>query len=246
MRLCMFTPADSDLERGWPGRIDGDVVVQLAAQTLQSFFASGSKAREHAAYPLAEVRLRAPVLEPPAIRIFDGDGAFAFANPTAVRSPGSEIPRPGGRLDAAQRLVAVIGADGAIAGWTGLVEWRAPELAAPKDRDFALLLGPTVETEPPGRTLRLGRRPARSRPTNTRACDPGDLLAGPVLRATGTRRSRAAVFVVAFDRPSASSPRSSPEASDAAGDILRPCPSTSASATSRASGTSSSATTARS
>ena len=49
MRLCMFTPADSDLERGWPGRIDGDAVVQLAAQTLQSFFASGSKAREHAA-----------------------------------------------------------------------------------------------------------------------------------------------------------------------------------------------------
>ena len=52
MRLCMFTPADSDLQRGWPGRIDGDIVVQLAAQTLQSFFASGSSAREHAAYPL--------------------------------------------------------------------------------------------------------------------------------------------------------------------------------------------------
>ena len=128
MRLCMFTPADSDLERGWPGRIDGDVVVQLAAQTLQSFFASGSKAREHAAYPLAEVKLRAPVLEPPSIRVFDEGGSFAFANPAAVRSPGSEIPRPGGRLDAAQRLAAVIGADGAIAGWTGLVEWRAPEL----------------------------------------------------------------------------------------------------------------------
>ena len=94
MRLCMFTPADSDLERGWPGRIDGDVVVQLAAQTLQSFFASGSKAREHAAYPLTEVRLRAPVLEPPAIRIFDDAGAFAFANPSAVRSPGARSPGP--------------------------------------------------------------------------------------------------------------------------------------------------------
>ena len=90
MRLCMFTPADSDLERGWPGRIDGDVVVQLAAQTLQSFFASGSKAREHAAYPLAEVKLRAPVLEPPSIRVFDEVGRFVFANPAAVRSPGSE------------------------------------------------------------------------------------------------------------------------------------------------------------
>jgi hypothetical protein len=178
MRLCMFTPADSDLERGWPGRIDGDVVVQLAAQTLQSFFASGSKAREHAAYPLAEVKLRAPVLEPPAIRIFDEAGSFAFANPTAVRSPGSEIRRPDDRLDAAQRLVAVIGADGAIAGWTGLVEWRAPELAAPKDRDFALLLGPTVETElDDGFDWEAARSLAAA---NTRL-RPGDLLAGPVL-----------------------------------------------------------------
>ena len=195
MRLCMFTPADSDLERGWPGRIDGDVVVQLAAQTLQSFFASGSKAREHAAYPLTEVRLRAPVLEPPAIRIFDDEGAFAFANPSAVRSPGSEIARPGGRLDAAQRLVAVIGADGAIAGWTGLVEWRAPELAAPKDRDFALLLGPTVETEPQAGDFDWEAARALAA-ANTRL-RPGDLLAGPVLERHEAIESGG--FVVGFD-----------------------------------------------
>ena len=194
MRLCMFTPADSDLERGWPGRIDGDVVVQLAAQTLQSFFASGSKAREHAAYPFAEVRLRAPVLEPPAVRIFDGEGAFAFANPTAVRSPGSEIPRPGGRLDAAQRLVAVIGANGAIAGWTGLVEWRAPELAAPKDRDFALLLGPTVETELDDAFAWDAARKLASANTRLR---PGDLLAGPVLELHEEIESGG--FLVSFD-----------------------------------------------
>ena len=194
MRLCMFTPADSDLERGWPGRIDGDAVVQLAAQTLQSFFASGSKAREHAAYPLTEVRLRAPVLEPPAIRIFDDEGTFAFANPTAVHSPGSEIPRPGGRLDAAQRLVAVIGADGAIGGWTGLVEWHAPELAAPKDRDFALLLGPTVETE-----LEDGFdwAAARSLAAENTRLRPGDLLAGPVLQRHDGVESGG--FVVGFD-----------------------------------------------
>lgn len=177
MRLCMFTPADSDLERGWPGRIDGEVVVQLAAQTLQSFFASGSKAREHAAYPLGEITLRAPVLEPPAIRVFDVPGVFTFANPTAIRSPGSEIPRPDGRLDAATRLVAVIGADGAIGGWTGLVEWRAPGLAAPKDRDFAFLLGPAVETElEDGFDWEAARELAAA---NTRL-RPGDLLAGPV------------------------------------------------------------------
>jgi hypothetical protein len=178
MRLCMFTPADSNLERGWPGRIDGDAVVQLAAQTLQSYFASGSSAREHAKYPLAAVRLRAPVLEPPAIRVFDDEHTFGFANPTAVRSPGSEIPRPGGRLDAVQRLVAVIGADGAIGGWTGLVEWRAPELAAPKDRDFALLLGPTVETALADSFDWEGARTLAAANTRLR---PGDLLAGPAL-----------------------------------------------------------------
>ncbi len=190
----MFTPADSDLERGWPGRIDGDVVVQLAAQTLQSFFASGSSAREHAAYPRDEVKLRAPVLEPPSIRVFDDGGGFAFANPTAVRSPESEIPRPGGRLDAAQRLVAVIGADGAIAGWTGLVEWRAPELAAPKDRDFALLLGPTVETElEDGFDWEAARELAAG---NTRL-RPGDLLAGPVRERY--EKIESGGFVVSFD-----------------------------------------------
>ena len=194
MRLCMFTPADSDLQRGWPGRIDGDIVVQLAAQTLQSFFASDSSAREHAAYPLTDVKLRAPVLEPPSIRIFDEPGAFTFANPTAVRSPGSEIPRPDGRLDAAQRLAAVIGADGAIAGWTGLVEWRAPDLAAPKDRDFALLLGPVVETaHEDGFNWAAARALAVA---NTRL-RPGDLLAGPVVELH--ERIESGGFVVPFD-----------------------------------------------
>lgn len=191
----MFSPADSDLERGWPGRIDGDRVVQLAAQTLQSFFASGSTAREHADFALDDVRLRAPVLEPPAVRVFDDQSSFAFANPAAVRSPGSEIPRPdGGRLDAATRLAAVIGADGAIAGWTGLAEWRAPELAAPKHSDFALLLGPALETElEDGFDWDAARALAAA---NTRL-RPGDLLAGPVLELHEEIASGG--FVVSFD-----------------------------------------------
>lgn len=190
----MFTPANSDLERGWPGRIDGDTVVQLAAQTLQSFFAGGSSAREHAVYPLSEVRFRAPVLEPPAVRIFDDAGSFIFANPTAIRSPGSEIPRPRGRLDAATRLAAVIGAEGAIAGWTGLVEWRAPDLAPPKDRDFALLLGPVVETELADEFDWEAARALAAANTRLR---PGDLLAGPVLALHEQIESGG--FVVSFD-----------------------------------------------
>ena len=178
MRLCMFTPAGQELERGWPGRIEGDTVVQLAAQTLQSFFTGGSAAREHAEYRLDDVLLRAPVLEPPAVRVFDDASSFLFANPSAIRSPGAFVVRPAGRLDVATRLAAVIGLDGAIGGWTGLADWRAPELAAPKDRDFALLLGPVVETE-------LGDdfdwEAARALAELNTRLRPGDLLAGPAL-----------------------------------------------------------------
>jgi len=174
----MFTPADAGLERGWPGRIDGDHVVQLAAQTLQSFFSGGSKAREHAVYPLAEVLLRAPVLEPPSVRLFEDATSFAFANPAAIRSPGALIPRPDGRLDAHARLAAIVGADGEIAAWTGLLEWRAPELPHPKDRDFALVLGPVADTESGGGFDWDAARTLAARNTRLR---PGDLLAGPVL-----------------------------------------------------------------
>ena len=51
MKLCMFSPKGKNLERGWPGRVEGDRVIQLAAQTLQSFFTGGGNAREHAEPP---------------------------------------------------------------------------------------------------------------------------------------------------------------------------------------------------
>jgi hypothetical protein len=66
----MFSPKSKHLWRGWPGRIEGDRVVQLASQTLQSFFTGGGKAREHAEYALEDVDLRAPVYYPPSVRDF--------------------------------------------------------------------------------------------------------------------------------------------------------------------------------
>jgi hypothetical protein len=143
----MFSPAEQELARGWPGRVDGDVVVQLAAQTLQAFFTGGGTAREHATYPLADVVFRAPVLHPPAIRIFDAAGDFAFANPAAVVGPGDDVAIPAGAeaIEGRLRLAAVIGAEGAIGGFTLLHEFVAP-LPGAKAHDFAIALGPTVVT----------------------------------------------------------------------------------------------------
>jgi Fumarylacetoacetate (FAA) hydrolase family/Rv2993c-like, N-terminal len=150
----MFHPLEQPLERGWVGRIDGERVIQLAAQTLQSFFTGGGTAREHAEYPLADVRLLAPVLRPPAIRVFDDAASFAFANPAAILGPAGLIPRRPPRasdtvsqgLVVAPRLAAILGAGGELAAFTILAEWRDPARAAPKDRDFALGLGPAAVT----------------------------------------------------------------------------------------------------
>ena len=146
MRLCMFHPVGHPLERGWVGRVDGDRVVHLAAQTLQSFFSGGGTAREHAEYPLEETVLLAPVLHPPSIRIFDEQASFAFANPAAIAGPGALISGPTRSLVVHPRVAAVIAAGGEIGGFTVLAEWRAAGVAPPKDRDFALGLGPVVVT----------------------------------------------------------------------------------------------------
>ncbi len=145
------------MERGWVGRIDGDRVVHLAAQTLQHFFTGGASAREHAEYALDTVTLLAPVPHPPAIRVFEDETSFAFANPAAILGPGHEARTPDAPLAALPRLAGVIGGDGTIAGVTLLLELRAHGVDPPKDRDFALGLGPVVVTtdELLGRSLGL-------------------------------------------------------------------------------------------
>ena len=180
----MFSPPGRHLERGWPGRIEGDHVIQLAAQTLQSFFSGGGKAREHADCALAEVELRAPVLHPPSVRIFDGDD-FAFANPAAVHGPEDEIRDPGANLAYELRPTAVIGADQCVGGITLMNLITAPRLGGAKARDFALVLGPvvvTAEEDVPAVSVdweRLVSHAAR----NTRLV-PGDLIAADPI-ATG-------------------------------------------------------------
>ena len=179
MKLCMFHPNGSPMERGWVGRIDGDRVVHLAAQTIQSFFTGGSSSREHAEYPLAEVTLLAPIMHPPAVRDFYAFEqhvatarasrglevppewyelpVFYFSNPSAIYGPEQEIPYPEGtaELDYELEVAAVIGAEGAIGGFTVLNDWSARDLqrlelkvglGPAKGKDFATSIGPIVVT----------------------------------------------------------------------------------------------------
>jgi len=159
----MFSPAGRHLQRGWPGRIEGDRVIQLAAQTLQSFFSGGGSAREHAEFPLDEVELRPPVLHPPSVRDFYAFEqhvktaranrglevppewyeipVFYFSNPAAIFGPDDEIPYPPGtnELDYELEVAAIIGVDGAIGGFTVMNDWSARDL---QRKEMKVGLGP--------------------------------------------------------------------------------------------------------
>jgi len=148
----MFHPVQTPMERGWVGRVEGDEVVHLASQTLQHLFTGGGTARDHACYPLAEVVLLAPLPTPPSIRVFDETGAFEFANPAAVVGPSAVVTPPlGSSLDVDAGLAGLVGLDDVVAV-SPVVRLRAPALAPPKDRDFAIVLGPwftTLDEAPP-------------------------------------------------------------------------------------------------
>jgi fumarylacetoacetate (FAA) hydrolase len=197
----MFSPKSKNLWRGWPGRIEGDRVVQLAAQTLQSFFTGGGKAREHAEYPLEDVDLRAPVYYPPSVRDFYAFEqhvktaralrglemvpewyeipAFYFSNPAAIFGPEQEVPYPKGteELDYELEVAAVIGADGQIGGFTVLNDWSARDLQRP---EMKVGLGPAK-----GKDFATSLGPVLVTPDEL-----GDFRLEMVARVNGEERSR--------------------------------------------------------
>jgi 2-keto-4-pentenoate hydratase/2-oxohepta-3-ene-1,7-dioic acid hydratase in catechol pathway len=170
----MFSPRELELERGWPGKIVGDQVIQLAAQTLQAFFTGGGGAREHAVYALIDCDLRPPVLYPPAIRVFSPfeSGAtphFSFVSPHPVLGPEQEMRHPDGsdELDYRLAVAAVVGAEGRIGGFTLANVWIARDLARAekeagqgpgKSGDFGISIGPVVVTPDESRPAALAAR----------------------------------------------------------------------------------------
>jgi hypothetical protein len=175
----MFTPVDLALERGWPGKIVGDTVVQLAAQTLESFFTGGGSTREHAVHPLDEIELRPPVLRPPAIRWFDDERTFTFGNTASVYARGANVPYPVDDVRTVTRVAAVVGAHQRVAGFTLVDEHIAPELMPPKDRDFAVALGPVVVTRDDYEPAGFPWEEAAAYAARNTLLRPGDILVAP-------------------------------------------------------------------
>ena len=171
----MFTPRELALERGWPGRIEGDWVVQLAAQTLEAFFSGGGRAREHNVYPLEDVAFRSPVLRPPSIRLFRDASTFEFGSTASIFGPEDEVQTPA-PAEARFCVAAVVGGEEQIAGYTLVNDWHAPSLAPPKDSDFATSVGPWIETGLAPEFDFANARELAARNTRLRA---GELLVAP-------------------------------------------------------------------
>lgn len=179
MRLCTFTAPGVGDPGGVPGRIDGDRVTRLVAPSLQAALGAGLQVPDAESHPLTAIHLLAPIPAPPAVRDFFAfeqhiattrrrRGAdvppqwyaipvFYFSNPACIVGPDAVIDYPAGcaQLDYELEVAAVIGAGGAIAGFTIMNDWSARDLQAQetqvglgpaKAKDFATSLGPVLVT----------------------------------------------------------------------------------------------------
>jgi fumarylacetoacetate (FAA) hydrolase len=177
VKLVTFVPP-TGVER--VGRIGDDFdVIELDAPSAVAWLDGLGHSETGRSFPLADVRLLAPVPEPPSVRDFyayEGHVAagfrargtkipdawyempvFYFSNPACIVGPGSEVTRPEGceRLDFELEIAAVIGAGGAIAGFTLMNDWSARDIQAremtvglgpAKGKDFATSIGPWLVT----------------------------------------------------------------------------------------------------
>jgi fumarylacetoacetate (FAA) hydrolase len=162
MRLCTFRTADGP-PGGWPGRVEGDQVIQLDSPDLVSVLGQRGKSREGEVFRAADVELLAPVPRPPSVRDFfafeqhittarANRGStvpaewyefpvFYFTNPAAVVGPGVQVAYPVGvaELDYELEVAAVIGPDAEIAGFTVMNDWSARDV---QRKEMRVGLGP--------------------------------------------------------------------------------------------------------
>jgi len=150
VRLCTFcVPGE---QGSYPGVLQGGTVTRIDAPDLLAVLARGGVEATAESRPLVEVRLLAPIPEPPSIRdffVFEqhvatnrhrrgeqvppfwySEPVFYFTNPAAVIGPGAAVPYPEGTqmLDYELEVAAVIGAGQRIAGFTIMNDWSARDV----------------------------------------------------------------------------------------------------------------------
>jgi fumarylacetoacetate (FAA) hydrolase len=133
---------------------DDGTVAELAAPSMIHWLAGEGRAATGTEHALADVRVLAPVPDPPSVRDFYAyEGhvaagfrrrragiprywfqapAFYFSNPAAIAGPGELIARPDDStmLDFELEIAAIIDGAGAIAGFALLNDWSARDIQA--------------------------------------------------------------------------------------------------------------------
>jgi fumarylacetoacetate (FAA) hydrolase len=161
MRLVTFMPGAGAARVGELRR--DHTIVELEATTMIEWLSGSGHAETGFTHTLADVRLLAPVPEPPTVRDFytyEGHVAagfrtrgskipeawyeipvFYFSNPSSILGPGEPARRPEGceRLDFELEIAAVIGAEQKIAGFTLMNDWSARDI---QRREMTVGLGP--------------------------------------------------------------------------------------------------------
>jgi fumarylacetoacetate (FAA) hydrolase len=154
MRLASFATADGTT---LVGEIEGDAVRELGAPTMLEYLSGAGRDPTGTTHRQSELRLLAPVPEPPSVRdfyAFEGHvaagaarrgreiapywyeaPAFYFSNPASILGPGESLQRPAvtSMLDFELEIAAVIGADRGelgIFGFTLMNDWSARDVQA--------------------------------------------------------------------------------------------------------------------
>jgi len=145
------------------GRLEGDEVAELQAPDMLAWLRGEGREDRGPRHALGDVRLLAPVPEPPSVRdffAFEGHVAtgwrlrggeippawyempvFYFSNPASIHGPDEPVRRPAATqlLDFELEIAAVLGAAGEIAGFTLFNDWSARDV---QRQEMTVGLGP--------------------------------------------------------------------------------------------------------
>jgi fumarylacetoacetate (FAA) hydrolase len=145
------------------GELDGESIHMVAAPSMLAWLSGVGRERTGEECAVADVRLLAPVPDPPSVRDFyaferhvaagwrrrGGEipaywyeaPAFYFSSPASIHGPGETVVRPPQTqtLDFELEIAAIIGADGEIAGFTLMNDWSARDVQA---NEVTVGLGP--------------------------------------------------------------------------------------------------------